>query len=59
MFKQVMVNNVINTNNHFSPQLTKYEKKRHTSRWKSRLSLGQAHKCGGIKLVNGIPTLHV
>jgi hypothetical protein len=29
-FKQVMVNNVINTNNHFSPQLTKYEKKRHT-----------------------------
>jgi hypothetical protein len=56
----VMFNNSINinkTNNHLSSQISNIKKKMTYGFENSGTDLGQAHKCGRIKLVIGIPTL--
>ena len=47
-------------NNHISPRLIEHKKRKKTTthdRGNAVPSLRQAHKCGGVKLINGILTL--
>jgi hypothetical protein len=50
--------NINNTNNHLSSLLNLLNKKRETTTYDvENPGLGQAQKCVGVKLINGIPTL--
>jgi len=49
--------NINKTNNILSPQLIEYKKDYNISLGNPGSGFRQAHKCGGVKPVNGIPTL--
>ena len=56
----VMINyyfiHINKTNNYFSPQIIEHKKNMSYDVWNSSSGLGQAHKRGRVKLVNGITT---
>ena len=49
--------NINKANNHLSPQIIEYEKGHDIYVRNPDPDLGQAHTCGRIKLLNGMPTL--
>jgi len=49
--------NINKMNNHISTEIIDYKKDHDIWHWKSSPGLEQAQKCGGCKLVSGIPSL--